>query len=535
MIAIFAILFFISSVFFIFNSGWMSCTDVLGSCSLKISEYHAHDAFWHLAISEVAFHSFPPIHPLFSGAMLTHYNYLYDFLVYLFSKYSGISSLHSYFHVFPVLISLLYIMAVLKTLETHYHNGSSRLFTALLLFLGNSYAFIMTLFTSNTLAQSSLRGYPLVLSLQPTTMFLNSQFALSLPIILFAILFITSKKSIHPVFKCVVLCVLIVFLTLLKAYAGITLLTYSLCYFILQFLKKPNSLSIACIFVSISSFFAVSLAFGGGKGVFSYDPLAFIRSLFDDPNHFFSTYIALARITLESTGRLSPRLILLYGTGILIFYLINFGSRIVFVFQIFGSIQKREINIHIISLLATILLLSIIPLLFVQKGDFFNTIQFLYYGVFLSSLIAGSVYANIQNSFVKAFFFIVIVITVCIPLVDQLLLTNNHNYISISSDFLNITKNLNMLPYGTVSLFGKAAPDGRISAFSGKQLTIADTPVLSNTFVDFANRLNEVKKHNFPLSTDYILVDKNLEYDWKSLLDNKLKISENKSFILLKN
>ncbi len=535
LIGIFALIYFFTAVSFIFKSGWLSCDSNTHACSMSILAYHAHDAFWHLAISEVSFRSFPPLHPIFAGELLTHYNYLYDFIIYLFSRLTGVSTLHSYFHIFPVLIAVFYVIAVWKTVKTFYHDNWAKIFTALFLFLGNSFAFIMTYFTFGSLVGSSLKGFPLILSIQPPTMFLNSQFALSLPVILVSMMFINSKKPVHPILKATVLGVLIMTLTLLKAYAGIAMLIYALCFYTISFCRKPNANSLVYIFTSIGSFIVVSLVFGGGKGVFSYNPFSFIRSIFDDPNHFFRIDIALMRTTLESSGNFSPRLVLLYASGILLFYLINFGGRLVFIFQIFSLIRKRFLDIHAVALIVTIISLSIIPLLYVQKGDFFNTMQFLYYGVFFSSLIAGSVYANIKSTVMRLICFVVVLITICIPLADQWTFASNIGFTKISSDFIQISQILKEQPDGTVSLFGEVAPDSRISAFSGKQLTIGDVEQLGNTFVSYSSRLEETKRIPYPKSSNYILVDKKLEYDWKSSLENKLRIAENESFILFKN
>ncbi len=534
-IGVFATIYFFTAVAFIFRSGWMSCDVNTHACSMSILAYHAHDAFWHLAISEVSFRSFPPVHPIFAGELLTHYNYLYDFIIYLFSRFTGVSTLQSYFQVFPILIAVLYIATVWKIVKTFFHDTKAQLFTALFLFLGNGYAFIMTYFTSGSFIGSSLKGFPLILSIQPPTMFLNSQFALSLPIILLSIMFINSKKSIHPTLHAAILGALIMTLTLLKAYAGIAMLMYALCFYAISFCKKPNVNFLVCIFASLGSFIFASLIFGGGKGVFSYDPLSFIRSLFDDPNHFFRIDIALMRTTLESSGKFSPRLVLLYASGILLFYLINFGSRLIFVFKIFDLIRKRFFDTHTVALIVTIIGLSSIPMIFVQKGDFFNTMQFLYYGVFLSSLVVGSIYARISSTVIRTICFTVILITLIIPLIDQWKYTSHIGFTNITSDFMDISQILKEQPNGTVSLFGEAAPDSRISAFSGKQLMIGDIEQLDNTFVSYSSRLEETKRVPYLQSSDYILVDKRLQHDWKHAVKGKTIISENNSYILYKN
>lgn len=504
---------------------------------MSISGYHAHDAYWHMAIAETAFETFPPAHPIFAGANLTHYNYLFDYFLFLLKRFGGVSVLHGYFHVFPVVIALLYIGAV--TIYTRYMCSSDlqKLLTSFVLYLGNSFAFLMTIFSSGTLVSSSVRGFPLVLSLQPTLMFFNLQFALSLPIILLLIVYWNRRSNGKFFIPVVTMCFGIVFLTLLKAYAGIALLFYLLVHTAHQAYSHKLSLKNAvtiCAACSIS-FILVSLAFGGGKGVFVYDPFAFIRSLIDDPSHFFRNYIALARVTLETSGQFSPRLILMYGVFTALFYVVNFGMRLGFVWHIRKIIKRQEVDPHLAAVLTTTLTLSSIPLFFVQKGDWFNTMQFLYYAVFLSSLISVSWIVHIRNCFIKLFVVAILIITSCIPLVDQLKYGNHHDYTILSSDFIETTISLRSQPPGIVSTFGSPAQDSRITAFTGKRLLLGDIPVLKNTFIEYEVRENEYKKYPYDTSTAYIWVDKLTHLNWHTFFSPKKVISQNDSFALVLN
>jgi hypothetical protein len=218
---------------------------------------------------------------------------------------------------------------------------------------------------------------------------------------------------------------------------------------------------------------------GGGNKTFVYDPFAFIRSLIDDPNHFFRREIALARTYLEAQGKFSPRLILLYGAGILMFYVVNFGTRIVSLSQVVYGIKHRNLTPHQLALWITITIVSIVPLFFVQNGDWFNTMQFLYYGVFLASFPAGEVLAKFINKKAAIVFVIIIVITL-IPLVDMAQYPFKKQML-LSQDFLDLSEILRNLPQATIAQIGQIPPDSRLSAFSGKPVFFADESVLKNT------------------------------------------------------
>ena len=537
LIAVFALIYFFSSVSFIFLSGWSICVSDVKSCPLKISAYHAHDAFWHMAIAETAFDSFPPSHPIYAGANLSHYNYLFDYLLYLLKALFAISPLRAYFQVFPILISITYICVVLIYVKCTYENRLERLLTAFILLLGNSYAFLMSLFSSGSLVTSSVRGFPLVLSLQPTLMFLNNQYALSLPILLSLILIWMKFRMKYFYKSLTIICLGIGILTLLKAYAGIALLLYIISSSFFECLSKSLSIKRLVIIITAcgASFMTISLLYGGGKGVFVYDPFAFIRSLIDDPAHFFRLNIARSRTTLEASGNFSPRLVLLYGVYIGLFYLINFGARLGYLWHMIAMVRTKKINPHTAGLLMSTIVLSLIPLFFVQKGDWFNTMQFLYFAVFLSSLISINWIIHVHYRFVKVFAIVVLLITSGIPLIDQLKYANYHDYTILSSDFVEMSNTLRSQPPGTVSTFGAPAIDSRVTAFSGKKLMIGDVPVLRNTFIDYEVRMNEYKRYPYVSSATYIWVDKLTHPNWLTFLSTKSVISQNDLFALVSN
>ena len=48
--------------------------------------YRAHDEVWHIALARTAFDKFPFRVPIFSGASLSGYHFLFSYLLFLFSK-----------------------------------------------------------------------------------------------------------------------------------------------------------------------------------------------------------------------------------------------------------------------------------------------------------------------------------------------------------------------------------------------------------------------------------------------------------------
>lgn len=531
-----SIVFFVTAVSFIFSSGWKTCTTSSTSeedvCSIGISGYHFHDAVWHIAIAKTAFSSWPPSHPIFAGETLRGYNYYFDILLFLIDKTFGIDPLNGYFHVFPIITSLLYVFSVFYFVERFGFNNREKVLVSLFLFLGNSFAFIMTLFTNGTLAGSSVRGFPIVLSLQPLLMFYNHQYALSLPIILLAITILkNSKESIR---KYVLLGAIVSILTGLKVYAGFSVLIILLLYKIIK-ARITNIIWTLIHLAILFSFFIFTILFigGGGRQTFSYDPLAFVRSLIDDPSHLYNQNIALARTTLESSGRFSPRLFVLYSAFTIMWYVINFGPRLVLITQFPKMFTKKYAEFNL-ALLISIIILAAIPLIFLQKGDWWNTIQFMYYAVFLSNILAGVSLAAVDGH-KKYVVYIILLATMLIPLIDQINYSLNAERVVIKSEFIEAAEFLSKQEKGSVTTFGSVSGDSRIPAFSGRSLAIADIPVLTNTFVDYKGRQDEMEKYGYVKSSEYILVDKSMISNWQAKLERPKIIFENVQYVIFVN
>mgnify|MGYP001613685838 FL=1 len=79
-----------------------------------------------------------------------------------------------------------------------------------------------------------------------------------------------------------------------------------------------------------------------------------------------------------------------YLVAFLIFLVGNMGTRIIFLFRKIKKITEIDIFIYSIITAGTI-----IPMLFLQKGTPWNTIQFFYYSLFFSGILTGIILSRI--------------------------------------------------------------------------------------------------------------------------------------------
>ncbi|NCU31447.1 MAG: hypothetical protein EOM23_00605 [Candidatus Moranbacteria bacterium] len=218
------------------------------------------------------------------------------------------------------------------------------------------------------------------------------------------------------------------------------------------------------------------------------------------------------RYTLEAANRIGPRLIFVYVVSISLFYVGNFAWRILG----FLSIRKNKYQLKI-PLLLTLLLSSLFPLFFIQKGTSWNTIQFLYYSLFIGNIFLTVFLIKSSSKLIKYLIFPLIIITSLIAAYENLQrYLSNPAPASVSKQEVEGLNFLKSQPRGIVLTYpydkylkkGLSTPvpiyayetTAYVSAFS-KQITfLEDEMNLDITGFDWQSRRDEEEK--FFVSSD---------------------------------
>lgn len=488
-----AIVFLIVSLSFIVTNGLYNCW--FGTCGVTVGQWHMHDAFWHISMAKIAFQTWPFSHPFFAGETVFGYNYLIDLILFGLTKI-GISPFIGFFQVLPVAIALTYTTTVVWYVGKFTRNHSEQNATAFFLFFGNSLAYLATLYAQHTFFYASLRGFPVVTSIQPTMMFLNLQYALSLVGILLALsIFRTSLQA-----RSVLYLGLLTFaVSGLKFYGGIVLMLVMGGMIGLRLIRRDHPrLRIAQLaFMTLGILLARALFYSnaGSDGFpFAFWPLALPHVLIDDPVLFNNHSWTLARYFLyEHGGWRSPRLLALEGFTVFLLAIMNFGTRLLGLALL--GIKKLRMQLHgddIITILVIIGTFAM-PVFFVQDGGWFNTMQFLYYGIFLASFYAGKVLAYLFESkkwWTRLLAACVIVLT--LPnMIEQLrFVTAKQNIVPQSE--VEVLEKLSHAPGKVVYISNPELKNAIVPAFSGKTAYYLDVDQLMVTHVDYAARREEV-------------------------------------------
>ncbi|MBI2641843.1 hypothetical protein HYW87_04615 [Candidatus Roizmanbacteria bacterium] len=509
----------------IFPSGSYFCFE--GECGYYFWGVHGRDAIWHLAIAETSFNKFPFVAPTFVGGHLYGYNWLLDFIIFLLSKL-GIPPLISYFKLIPV-VWFIFFTILLSTLARKIID--SPLFVGIFLFFSyfaGSFSYFFTLYYSKNLQNSSTL---LPQSIMHTMS--NLQYAVSLLFFIILLILVKDKKINKKIIT--ISGILIFFMLGIKFYGaliGIFLLTLYLIVNISK-IKIKNFLVYSFVisaFVLIGLFlFYDPLSTSKTGSTFSLIPFALVHTITESPDQFYLQKMTDARYFLQQFG-IGPRLIAIELINLLIFLFFYLGTRFFGLLYVTILLVRKQLDKFDFVVISTILFSILLTVSLVQKGVWWNVVQFFFYAIFLSTIYLARLTYDFFKS--KRKFFLssgLILILLSVPTSYDLIW-----------HFLKVSKST-YLPKGEIDAltFLKKQPDGvvftplykkgwkeqqknpplnqyedssYVSAFSGKQQYLAEIQSMSVTSIPFEKRLEKVRKMDCS-----ILNEVNYVYELKEL------------------
>ncbi|MBI2086490.1 hypothetical protein HYT74_04060, partial [Candidatus Daviesbacteria bacterium] len=346
---------------------------------------NTHDGLWHMALINQLMKSVPPENPIFAGEILKNYHYFYDLLVAATSFATGIPVSDLLFRFYPLIFSLG------LGIGTYYLVKGSKLailFSLYLVYFAGSFGWIVEFIKFRHLG-----GESAFWANQSISFNLNPPFAISLLIVIAILLLLPNQKNI------LALIILSGTLVAFKAYAALLILLS----FLLTGLFKRD-LKYLAVFFAGSSLAAVLFFsnFSLGKQLFIFSPFWFIHSMIDSPDRVGWARVTLARVAGWESGNWF-KFLAAEAIGLVLFIAGNLGTRVVALF----SLARMNLFMVIFALLS-----AFIPILFIQAGNPWNTIQFLYYFLYISSVVGGIVLAKIFNRGIGGAIFVIILLLV---------------------------------------------------------------------------------------------------------------------------
>ena len=491
---------------FVFD-GQNGCVD--GICGLIIGSNY-RDGVWFLAVAKTAFKTFPFQMPIYAGEPLTGYHYVPNLVAYLLS-YIGISINFSFYKLFP---SLYFFLLIVLGLEFARTIKDKSLFVALFLF------FVLFGMPLTTITSLYHKGYidnsALINTFQATRLLESIHFAFSFLILLYVLLAIYKNKlSLQKSF----LIGFFVFLTFgIKFYtAAVIMLILILNETFSLFNKKETKPSLTRLAIfSGSALLAVIVfynPFGASQtgSIFIFSPFATVHHLIETRDLFYMSDIVNARYFLYEHG-FSPRLFAIEFFSVALFIIFYFGTRVIGFLYILKQIIYRKITRFEIVLTITIMVAICASVLFIQKGDWYNPIQFAVVAAFLMNIFAAKFFFELYQKSRLSFwvlFIPIFLLTFPANLVNANYLTHKARFV-IPENEMAVLQNLEKLPDGPVLAPIIGNDMAYVSAFSGKPTYVNFVNVLENTGINFEKRkyesehLDEIVVDTLPIKYVYL-------------------------------
>lgn len=524
----------------IFPSGTFYC--FTNACGINFWGVHGHDGIWHLAIANVSFQKFPFIAPTYAGQSLYGYNYLFDFFTYLVSRI-GLSSIFIYFKLFPVIWFIIFTV-LLIVLARKINNSS--LFVAIFLFFNyfaGSFYYLIKLYREGNINDSSTQlPQPVMLMMS------NPPYAFSLLFLLLLLVFIKSRR-INVRTSFLIGCTVFIIMGL-KFYGGAISIFLIGIYVTLAYLLKDLKrylvgILLVGLFTALSVIFFYNPAQSLQSGsIFGFAPFALVHTITEMPNQFYLQDLTDARYYLVEHG-VGPRLIGIEALNLIIFLFFYLGTRFFGLLYVFFLFLQRKLDLFDFSLILTICFSILLTVTLVQKAEWWNTIQFFYYAIFLTTIyLARLTYSLITAKKILFKLIAILILVLSIPtsydMIKFYLTTPGATY--LPKEELEALNFLKKEPDGIVLTHlykneWKNLPNPKplyayedtayVAAFSHKQEYFANELQLRLTGVAYEKRLEKLRRMDCS-----ILKEVNYVYEIRQMRDeDKLVVKCNPSNI----
>ncbi len=471
---------------------------------------NGHDGIWHLALINELTKHFPPQNPVFAHFKLLNYHWLFDFFVALIHKITFLPTLNLYFQIIPLILSGFLGILVFLLVQKLTKNNLTSLLAAFFAYFGGNFGWLVTLFRDQ-----GLGGESMFWANQSISFPLNLQFFLSLILLIYG-LYLYLNYLEKPCRKRFCLLILIFGLIIgVKAYGGVIILfglgAASFWELIVKNPPKTLKVFLGSLVISLLVFLPSNW---GAASLFVFSPLWLPRVMIDAPDCVGWLRLAYARQAYFATG-LWLKWLLAEVLGLLIFFFGNLGTRIIGLGKIINWFKNwRKINSFQVLFLGCLLVSGLTPLLFIQKGNPWNSIQFFYYFQFLFGLLAAWGLSDFLSK--KKIYLKISLIVLLLLLTLPTTIGNLKDYLTyqspakISFEELEALGFLKKQPLGVVLTYPHdyqlrtkvKTPQplyvyettAYVSAFSGQQTFLEDEMTLDIMQVDWRPRREEIEE-----------------------------------------
>jgi len=504
------------------KSGW------LYSYGMGFWGANGHDGIWHLALIESLSRSSWGM-PTFGGKILQNYHIGFDLLLALIHRITFIPVVNLYFQIIPIVLALTIGLLVYQFIYEWTKSKEASLWSVFFAYFGGNFGWVLG------------KGESAFWSQQSVSSLINPSFALSLVLILAGLLFLLKYQIKQNLKYLIISSILFGILIEVKAYAGILVLGGLLTAGLYSFLKNKELGILKIFLLSLVISIIIFLPFNkNSASLFVWQPFWFLETMMGLPDRLNWLRFYSAMMTYKS-GHIFVKLIPAYLVAAVIFYVGNLGTRILKEFLVWKWIKNFKSTTWVQIFISFMIVDGVlIPMFFLQKGTPWNTIQFFYYSLFFSGILAGLAIDDfIKNSKLNKSLIRIILILIVLLTIPTTIITLKDVYIpgrppaKLTNNELSALNFLSKEPAGIVLTYPfdlVASKDAEskpprplylytstayVSAFSKHDTFLEDEINLDITGYDWQSRRAEVEawyKDGNAIKARAFLKDNNIKY-----------------------
>ncbi len=442
----------VASIFFLVTGLIFSSTLIfsgkLNDSSMRFQE--VHDSVWHISLIQNLQYSIPPVHPSSEDTILTNYHYFYDIFLAGFDKFSTIPVFILYYQFSVLFLSFFIILSAYVLGNKIGGKWIGYYLSGFTIFVG-SFAYLIPYFNpGQTWHESSFWvSQTLVMIVNPQIIF---TIAITHLFIYLLLVLINKDFNSKDYYKFHGMIILLTATSLgFKSYSWVILTTVYAFYLLVEVIKyksfKTFKIGLLYIFVSLPIVWLITRF---NNSSFFYEPFWFTNSMIESSDRV--NYLEWK--FLQDHYLFKKNWIRFYEIEIkkiLIFYLGNLGIRSIFLLTpiIFFFNKNKKTDNFSLYLLFGFLFSSIFPLLFLQKGTVWNSIQFWYYALIFANVLAVKFIVKILKNKSKkiAIIFTLIIFLLAIPTSIKTILDKNKTPFKLGNEEANYLKSLSDKDY----------------------------------------------------------------------------------------
>lgn len=369
--------------------------------------FTTYDDIWHLTLIQEIQSNFPPDIPTYAGLHLTGYHFFSDFFLANVSKLFFITPLSLHFHLFPVLLSILWALGVFVFVSAWTKKTITALWAVFLTMFGGNFAYIFHWQGHPTV--SLINGLGI---LQPANAVYNPPFTFSIVVLLLGLFLLYRYWQMKEKRYLVPFIFLLGLLPMIKVYAGM-LLYGGFGILVLATLRKRQFYLLGIFALAGCISLVTYGVFVGKSGGLIWFPLWAPH----DVLHTFSWYGYDEKIYTFTKEHVMKSLVEIETYGLILYIFGNLGTRLIGLVLLLLFLKKKHMpSAYTIMLCAMLFVALGLPIFFIQTGKVFEIKQMGMYYLFFCALFAAigfSQFFSLQFRFqriIKAFFFIIIIL-----------------------------------------------------------------------------------------------------------------------------